>query len=213
MIAALYSQGRLCQPIADGGMPPGVPHPVSDLALNLVSTTMNEIGVTWQDPTDGPEFDTIRLQVQSPGGDWTPIQETTVASGVQAGLVGGGALTPNTEYQVRVRTEGLSGNSEWALLDVATRPSAPGLSLADGTAETAAHAIITQFENALSLTPSISTEGGLPSWTTPYSNTPGTWEADLVSASPGLYVAHASVTNTYGLQSADTTGGITVTGE
>lgn len=211
MIAALYSQGRLCQPIADGGMPPEVPHPVSDLALNLISTTLNEVNVTWQDPTDGPEFDTIRLQVQPAGGDWTSVQETTVAPGTLSASVGGGALTPNTGYQVRVRTEGPSGSSEWAVLDAATRPSAPGLSLT--TLQTPAHATITQSENALALTPTITTDAG-PPWDSPVPDGPGVWQASLsISASPGYYVAHASVTNTYGLQSADTTGGFTVTGE
>lgn len=202
MIAALYSQGRLCQPIADGGMPPEVPHPVSDLALNLVSTTMDEIGVTWQDPTDGPEFDTIRLQVQPPGGDWTSIQETTVASGVQAGLVGGGALTPNTEYQVRVRTEGLSGNSEWALLGAATRPAAPTpANAAYDNVDTATYSFDGVTGSIEALTYEVESTPPL-SWSAPTPTGGNSFVSTATVTDAGSYYVRARVTNDRGLVSA-----------
>ncbi len=184
--------------------PPGNPDPVTGLVMNAGGTNTSVIQVLWSDPSGGPSFTTVRIQLQEAGGDWSsPLVNDTTDPGTGSATVGG-SLSPNTLYEVRVRTERATGNSTWEQIDVATQPNAPTLSVTNGSSGTFARANISYFEGDAPFTVTLSTDFGA-GWDTPELTSPNTWEANWTDATAGTYLARASITNSFGLTSPDTT--------
>ncbi len=110
-----------------GGAPPGVP-----TSFAVVSRTDTAITVGWYALPAGV---TARLQIQVDGGDWTSINDMSpVTSPTVVDNLNGVPLTADTAYDVRVRAESGSGNSDWVTLTVKyTRPAVPtGLATTTG---------------------------------------------------------------------------------
>lgn len=118
-LATAFSANRIFD-VGGGGVAPGV---VENLALDGVPTT-TEAGVAWDAPGSGGAVSQYRVQAQVAGGSWTSLVVDGTVGSLGVVLVG---LSAHTTYDVRVRAEGIGGNSAWVTEEdlVLTLPGVP----------------------------------------------------------------------------------------
>jgi lysophospholipase L1-like esterase len=131
LLAPLMMTGAGPSAPGGGGPPPEAPGVPTSVAVG--SHTAAGFSISWSAPVTGGAVSAYRTQVQAAGGDWSSTLVNTTGASPRS-ITGRDA---NTEYDVRVRSENVTGNSAWVeVAGVLTLPAAPtGLAATPGDEE------------------------------------------------------------------------------